>query len=154
MREHIRILGILNIIMGCLTAFAGVAVLLIMGGMAGIITASAGDYDDKVAAAPIVAGIGIAVAIFLLILSAPALIGGWGLLKFRPWSRIVMIILSIFHLFHVPLGTALGVYGIWVLFNEESRRILESGGQMYVPAAPYPAGTVPQQQATYPPPGV
>ena len=144
MREHIRILGILNIIMGCLTACAGIVVLLIMGGVAGVITASAGDFDDRAIGAPIVAGIGIAVAIFLLIVSAPSIVGGWGLLKFKPWSRIVMIVLSIFHLFHIPLGTALGVYGLWVLFSDEARRILESGGQMYVPAAPYPTGTVPR----------
>jgi hypothetical protein len=152
MREHIRILGILNLIMGCLTAFGALVVFAVMGGLAGIITAS-GDADAQRVGAPLMAGIGVAVSVFLLILSAPTLIGGWGLLKFKPWSRILMIIVSIFHLFHIPLGTALGVYGLWVLFNDEARRILESGGQMYFPPPGYPAATVPPQHPTYPPPG-
>lgn len=153
MREHIRILGILNIIMGCFTALAGIAVLVVMGGVAGVITASA-DYDDRVPAAPIVAAIGIGIACFFLVLAAPSIIGGWGLLKFRPWSRILMIVVSVFYLLHIPIGTALGVYGLWVLFSDETRRILQSGGQLFVPTVPYPAIPNPPPQSTYPPPGV
>jgi hypothetical protein len=154
MREHIRILGILNIVMGCFVAFAGIVVLVVMGGIAGAITASGANSDDRFGPAPVFAAIGVGAAIFLLILAAPSIIGGWGLLKFKPWSRILMIIVSVFHLLHIPLGTALGVYGLWVLFSDEGKRILESGGQMYVPAAPYPAAAAVPQQPTYPPPGV
>jgi hypothetical protein len=150
MREHVRVLGILNIIMGCFVALAGVVVLIVMGGIAGVITASA-DYRDQAIGGPIVAAIGLGIAIFLLVLAAPSIIGGWGLLKFKPWSRILMIVVSVFHLLHVPLGTALGVYGLWVLFSEEARRLLESGGQVYVPAVSYPAAP---QQPTYPRSGV
>lgn len=155
MREHIRILGILNIIMGCFVALAGVVVLVIMGGIAGVITASSTtDYDAKTVGAPIVAAIGMGIAIFLLLLAAPSIIGGWGLLKYRPWSRSLMIVVSVFHLLHIPLGTALGVYGLWVLFSDEARRILETGGQVYVPPVPYPAAPGVPQQPIYPPPGV
>jgi hypothetical protein len=152
-REHIKILGILNIVMGAFTALGGLAALVVTGGMAGVITASATDYQDRTVAAPVIAGIGMAVGVFLLLLSLPSIIGGWGLIKFRPWSRIVVIVLSVLHLLNIPLGTALGVYGLWVLFSEEGRRILESGGQMYVPGMAYPAGGAPQQPM-YPPPGV
>jgi predicted membrane-bound dolichyl-phosphate-mannose-protein mannosyltransferase len=152
MREHIKILGILNIVMGAFTALGGLAALVIMGGMAGVITASATD-SDRAVAAPLIAGIGMAVGVFLLLLSLPSIIGGWGLIKFRPWSRVLMIVLSVLHLLNLPLGTALGVYGLWVLFSEEGRRILESGGQMYFPGMPYPAQGAPQQPV-YPPPGV
>lgn len=154
MREHIKILGILNIIMGAFTALAGVAVLVIMGGVAGVMTASQPNYQqDGVPPAPLLAAIGVAVAVFLILLSAPSIIGGWGLIKFKPWSRILMIVLSVLHLFNLPFGTALGVYGLWVLFSDEARRILESGGQVYLPGMPYPA-TVNPQQPLYPPPGV
>ena len=50
---------------------------------------------------------------FLLAMSAPAIIGGIGLLKFRPWSRLLMIIVSSLHL-PLPFRTALGIYGLWV----------------------------------------
>ena len=158
MREHIRILGILNIIMGALGVLIGLGILLVMGGVAGVITAALRsandpDYQNGIVAAPIVATIGVAIAVFFFILSLPAILGGWGLMNFRPWSRILMIIVSVFHLFHVPIGTAVGIYGLWVLLNTESQRILESGGMTGGSIAPaiQGAGTY-QNPTTYPPP--
>ncbi|HMF74781.1 MAG TPA: hypothetical protein VK604_03875 [Bryobacteraceae bacterium] len=150
MRDHIKILGIMNIVMGGLTALAGIAVLLLMGGLASVIAASLrasmGDSDGSAIAAPIIATIGLGIAIFLLLLAAPSVIGGIGLLQYKPWSRVLMIIVSGFHLLSVPLGTALGVYGLWVLLSEEGRRILESGGA----ALPAGVGYPPQQQPIQP----
>jgi hypothetical protein len=146
MKDHVRILGILNIVMGCLTALVGIIVLIAMGGIAGVLTASSvssGDFENRAAAAPIIALIGVCIAVFFLVLSLPSIIGGWGLMKFKPWARILMIVVSIFHLFHIPLGTALGVYGLWVLLSEEGRRIFEGPGQPYYPPAPYPAQAPP-----------
>ncbi len=153
MREHIRILGILNIIMGCLTAFGGIVILIVLGGAARLLVVAAGvGEEDAANIAPILATVGLCLAIFLLVLAAPAIIGGWGLLNFRPWSRPLMIVLSILHLIHVPLGTALGVYGLWVLFSDEGRRVLETGGY-YTPAVPGSYATPPigPPQASYPP---
>jgi hypothetical protein len=145
MRDHIKILGILNIVMGGLTALLGIAILLLAGGLAGVIAAalrsSLGEGDGSGAiAAPIIATIGLGIAVFLLLLAAPSVIGGFGLLHYKRWSRVWMIVVSGFHLLHVPFGTALGVYGLVVLLNEESQRILESGGTLPggVPYAPQP----------------
>jgi hypothetical protein len=145
MRDHIKILGILNIVMGGLTALLGIVILLLAGGLAGVIAAalrsSLGEGDGSGAiAAPIIATIGLGIAVFLLLLAAPSVIGGFGLLHYKRWSRVWMIVVSGFHLLHVPFGTALGVYGLVVLLNEESQRILESGGTLPggVPYAPQP----------------
>lgn len=155
MREHIKLLGILNIVMGGLTALIGIGALLVMGSLAGIITASlssasGGDFDNGRFAAPLVAFIGFAFGIFFLLLSAPSIIGGWGLLTFKPWSRILMMVVSGFHLLHVPLGTVLGVYGLWVLLNEQTRQLLDSHGAFPPAPLPYmpPPGSFP---AAYPP---
>jgi hypothetical protein len=147
MRDHIKILGVLNIVMGSLTALAGVVALLAMGAIAGFIiaslsSASASDYHNGAVAAPIIVTVGFVIASFFLLLGLPAIIGGWGLMRYRSWSRILMIVVSCFHLFHIPLGTALGAYGLWVLLNEESRRILESGGAYALPAPPASYGPV------------
>lgn len=141
MRDHIKILGILNIVMGGFTALLGIAVLLFAGGLAGVIAASLrdslSDIDGGAIAAPIIASIGVGIAVFLLLLAAPSVIGGFGLLRYKPWSRVWMIIVSAFHLLHVPLGTALGVYGLVVLLNDETRQILESGGTLPAAGTPY-----------------
>ena len=52
------------------------------------------------------------------ILLVTAILGGlagWGLLERRPWARVLAIVLSIFALFKFPIGTALGIYTLWVL---------------------------------------
>lgn len=152
MREHIRILGILNIVMGGLTAFGGIVILIVMGGAVKMIVSAAGIGDDEARnAVPIIATIGIFVAVFLLVLAAPAIIGGWGLINFRPWSRPLMIVLSILHLIHIPLGTALGVYGLWVLFSDEARRLLQTGGY-YQPISGGYVPPIAPTQSGYPAP--
>ena len=148
MRDHIKILGILNIIMGSLGALLGLVVLAVggMAGVAGVISESGKDLDIRVL--PVIAAVVFAIAVFFFVLSLPSIIGGWGLIKFKPWSRVLMIIVSIFNLFHVPLGTALGVYGIWVLSSDEGRRLLASGGRdggtiLRTSGYPEPAGYQP-----------
>jgi hypothetical protein len=153
MREHIRILGILNVIMGCFVALIGVVALIVMGGVAGVVSATASAEDVGITG-PVLAAIGVGVAIFFLVIAAPTIIGGWGLMKFKPWSRVLMIILSVLHLFHIPLGTALGVYGLWVLLSDEGKHILETGGRGYLQAAGYAPAQAAPHQPMYPPPNV
>jgi hypothetical protein len=56
------------------------------------------------------------------LLTATAVFGlftGWGLLSHQPWARMAAIILAILNLIHFPLGTALGIYTLWVLMPAE-----------------------------------
>jgi hypothetical protein len=157
MREHVKILGILNIAMSALTALAGIFLLLILGGVGTAITAAGHsgkfpDLENPQIAGPIIGVVGIAIGTFLLALSAPAIIGGIGLLKCRPWSRILMIVVSSLHLLSFPFGTALGIYGLWVLLNEESRRLLESGGAYQAVGYPVAPSYPPAGYAPPPPP--
>lgn len=132
MREHVKIVAILNIALGCLGVLGALFILAAAGTLAGFIAGWV-DPADAAAAAPIVAAIGIAIAIFLLILSLPSIIGGWGLLRFRPWARILMIVISALDLLHVPIGTAIGVYGLWVLLSEQTQVLFETAGRYPLP---------------------
>ena len=107
----------LPLVMGLLFALV---VLLIFGGIAGVVGTNAQSPEAQVAV-PILAAIGTFVFFNLLILSLPGIIAGIGLLQFRPWARILTIILSAFELMSVPFGTAIGIYGLWAL--------LSSGGE-------------------------
>lgn len=131
MREHIRLLGILNIVWSSVSLAIGLVVLLIFGGMAGFLSVLGwGSSDNNVnglIVGPFMAVIGVIVVLVICCVSLPALIGGIGLLKMKGWSRMYMIVISILHLLSFPIGTALGVYGLWVLFQEDTRRLLESG---------------------------
>ena len=47
-------------------------------------------------------------------------LAGWGLLERRPWARMLAIVLAVLALFRFPLGTALGIYTLWVLAPAQS----------------------------------
>ncbi|MBV8553685.1 MAG: hypothetical protein JOY54_20495 [Acidobacteriaceae bacterium] len=152
MREHIKILGVLNIAMGAMVALLGLVIFVVTSTIGGVIAASISGGDDPHAAAmvaPIVAAAGFAIGVFFLVLSLPSIIGGWGLLNYKSWSWLLMIIVSALHLFHVPLGTALGVYGLWVLLNDDTRRLLQNRGVGYAAPSHLSAGA---SGAGYPPP--
>ncbi|MBI3665163.1 MAG: hypothetical protein HY236_02890 [Acidobacteria bacterium] len=122
MASHVRILGALHIVFGALGIMAGVLVLLFFGGLAGVIGMTDTSGDARLAI-PILGGIGGIIFIIALVLSLPSLIAGIGLLKFRSWARVLTIILSVLDLFHVPFGTALGFYGLWVLLSRETEQL-------------------------------
>jgi hypothetical protein len=55
----------------------------------------------------------------LVILAAGGICVGMGLMQKAPWARTAAIILGVLALLHPPLGTALGVYSLWVLLGDE-----------------------------------
>ena len=61
------------------------------------------------------AGLWPVIAVATIFTAALALIAGYGLLNRAPWGRTVAIIAAIFALIKFPLGTALGIYTLWVL---------------------------------------
>jgi hypothetical protein len=50
------------------------------------------------------------------------IIAGWGLLDRQPWARTLAIVLGVINLIHIPFGTALGIYTLWVLLPAESEQ--------------------------------
>jgi hypothetical protein len=60
-----------------------------------------------------------------LLMLAGAVIGiiaGWGLLERQPWARMLTVVLAFFNLLDLPLGTALGIYTLWVLLPARSEQ--------------------------------
>jgi|SRR5579884_606905 len=122
MQQHVKILGWLHISFGIIGILIGIAIVMFFGGMAGVIAAT--DRTDSAAVGMAIMGfIGILALIVMLVLSVPGVIAGFGLLSFRPWARILTIVLSALDLIHVPFGTALGIYGLWVLLSPEGEAL-------------------------------
>jgi len=109
--------------MGSLGLLAAVIVLVVFGGIAGVVT-TADNSTGVGVTVPILGAIGGFAAIVILIFSLPGLIGGIGLLMKASWSRVYMIVISALHLLHIPLGTALGIYGLWILTKPETEALL------------------------------
>lgn len=120
MKKHVQILAVLNIAWGAMGFIGALVVMLIFGGALGVVGMVVGDEPDAGMAVPILAFVGGAISLLLLVTSVPAIAAGIGLLRAAPWARLLAIIVSALHLFAFPIGTALGIYGLWVLFSDKS----------------------------------
>lgn len=112
MEQHVRALGVIYVILGILGILLGIALLVLMVG----IGAASGDRDAGI----IMGSIGLFVGLLIAILSIPTIVAGIGLQRYRPWARILALILAVLHIFNFPLGTAVGAYAFWVLLNDRT----------------------------------
>ena len=122
MATHVRVLGALHLVFGALSVIGGVIALAFFGGLAGFVGMVDHSGDARVAV-PILGAIGGIAFVATLLISLPSLIAGAGLLNLRPWARILTIVLSAIDLIHIPFGTALGLYGLWVLLSREGEQL-------------------------------
>ena len=120
LRQHLKILGWLHL------AAAGCAVII--GGFVFVVLNVIGIAIHDREATAILGIVGAAVAGFLVLLSLPGLFAGYGLLKRRPWARILAIIVGALHLYNMPLGTALGIYTFVILADAKADALFQTAG--------------------------
>ena len=126
MQTHVKVVGVAFIVFGALGILAATVIMLVFGGAAGIVGVSA-DPEEAAFALPIIGLTGTLLSMFLFALSIPGLVTGFGLLSLKPWARILGIVLCAIQLINIPLGTLLGIYGLWVLLNSETERLFSTG---------------------------
>ena len=114
MDRHIVLLGSLHIAYGGLGLLASFVVLFgVVGG---------GWLSQDPEAIRITSYVGTVVSAFLFAVFLPQVLGGIFLLQRRSWARILIIVIGAVNLVNIPIGTALGVYTIWVLTGTEASR--------------------------------
>jgi hypothetical protein len=126
MQTHVKVLGILYLVVSGFCLLTALFLLVVMGGAAGIVGATA-DPEEAAIAIPVLGITGTAIAIFLGAFSLPGLLTGYGLLNYRPWARILGIVLSALSLINIPLGTLMGAYGLWVLLSKDTEPLFDGG---------------------------
>jgi len=109
--EHIRMLGILWLALSALNAVGGVVLYVLANTLFVHLPELSGDPAATAWLRPFLSVIGILV----VVKAAAGFLAGWGLLQREPWARMLTIVLAFFALFHIPFGTALGIYTLWVL---------------------------------------
>lgn len=115
MDKHVTVLGVLYIVFSALGILAALIVYIVLVGV--------GLISEDPEAMRILATVGTVVSFVLFLCSIPGIIGGIGLLNRQGWARILVLILGFFKLLNVPIGTALGIYTIWVLFHNETEKL-------------------------------
>jgi uncharacterized membrane protein len=138
MEKHVQLVGILNIVYRAFLLLASLIICCLTAWITHFIQFQIFQHGD----APfevlnIVPLILLTVAAAMFIVSIFGILGGIGVLKRKEWGRIITLIASFVNLLHIPIGTALGVYTLWVLMNDQSVKIFNptAGGQLAPPAA-------------------
>jgi hypothetical protein len=117
MEKHVKILGALYIALSVPNILAALIVSTIFVG-SGILS---GDPE----AMSILNTIGSLISYFLVIISVPGLIAGFGLLSRKNWARLMAVIMGFINLPNFPFGSAVGLYTFWVLLQDESDEVFK-----------------------------
>ena len=119
MKDHVTVVAVLKIGLGTLRLLIAMIVFVaVVGG--GLIS---GDPEARA----ITAIVGSVVALVLTPGAVARIVGGIGLLMRKPWARILVLVLGVLDLISIPIGTAVGIYTIWVLVQDETQQLLTSG---------------------------
>jgi hypothetical protein len=121
MQQHVTIVGWLYII--------GNTFFIVIGGFVFVLMTSIGFFVHDPEALPILSIVGTWIALFLTMLALPGLIAGIGLLKRQMWGRVLAIIVAFFALLNFPIGTAIGIYALFVLLQN-------AAGDYFAPQQP------------------
>jgi hypothetical protein len=118
--QHAHLLGILWLALSAFNALGGIFLLLL--------GTTFFPHLHELGKVPSDMPVGFFTSLFIalgILIMAKAVLGflaGWGLLRHEAWARIVALVLAFISLFNVPLGTALGIYTMWVLLPSASQR--------------------------------
>ena len=121
MATHVKVIGAFFAVCGVFMA----AFAILLPGMLGLLAAYVGNSGDRDAqVATTVLGLtGVTLSIFFGALAIPYFAAAWGLMKLRPWARILGIVLGVVSLLEFPFGTALGIYALVILFRKDTEAL-------------------------------
>jgi hypothetical protein len=129
---HVVVLAWINIACSAMFLFIGVFAFLLLTGI--------GFVSGDIEAIPVLSFIGTTAAMFFGAFSLPGLAAGYGLLKGHSWGRILAIFVGVLNLFNVPVGTAIGVYALWVLTHQHAAEYFDpTSAAAAPPVSPNPA---------------
>jgi hypothetical protein len=121
--RHVRLLGILSTLWGALATLVGVSMLLLAAGALAILWSPEG--ESVAFPAGVTATVFAAVGVFSLLGGVAHVWAAMLLRRRAALGRVLMLGLAVVNLLVFPFGTGLGAYALWILLNNEGRRLFE-----------------------------
>jgi len=116
MKKHVTVVGAIQIgfsILGLIGALIVFFVLSFAKGQAG---------DDETGKM-VLLFLSISLPLLIGFISTLGLVGGIGLLAYKPWARYLVIVVSALGCLNIPFGTIKGIYAFWVLLQDETVKL-------------------------------
>ena len=139
-KDHNNLLGIFFFIHGGIQVFTGILLALIYGGMGTMFIASG--QQEQQAMGGIFLVLAIVVGLLVLAFGGFYIFTGFKIRKHAGIARALGIVASCLCLLGFPLGTALGVYGLWFLFGDLGKNFYAGNNapqNYYQPQPPPPS---------------
>jgi hypothetical protein len=118
MKQHVSLVGALHVGFGILGLLGALAVYLSFHFAFSFV-------EDVDIAEELISFLGNTLSLIIVFFSALGIIGGIGLFTYKSWARILVMIVSAINCLNIPIGTAKGVYSIWVLMQAETIELFE-----------------------------
>jgi len=121
MRAHVKLLGILHLVWGGMGLLLAASLLLLAIGATAIARTAESDSMAPAAAA-------VLFLLFGAALAGAGWVNAWAgraVQQHRPPGRPVALTLAVLNVFVLPFGTALAIYGFWVLLHNDARALFE-----------------------------
>jgi hypothetical protein len=119
MKKHVTAIGAINLGFGIIGLVGAVFAFWVLNFAKGFVEGDEIPYM-------VLSFIAFSVPALICLLSTLGLVGGIGLLMFRSWARYVAIVTAALGCFVIPVGTLIGVYSLWVLFQDDTIKLFEN----------------------------
>jgi hypothetical protein len=124
MSTHVDFAGILFIVWGAVTVLIGLSTLALGIGAVSLMRSGSRGGGGQLAAGLMAAAF-TTLAVIAIIWGVAHVAVGVPLRRRKSWARLVALMLGSVDLMLLPYGTALGIYAMWVLLNEEGKKTFE-----------------------------
>lgn len=134
--SHLNAIKIIDYISGILQLMTGFVMITLFFLGAGIFGA-VGDMDPRARAilAIIFGTLGLFIGGLAVIFGILSIIAGNAIVNRQVWSQVYHIVVGILNILNFPIGTAIGIYFLWVLLLNPETKDLFSGGSAAAAAA-------------------
>jgi len=121
MKKHVTAVGAIQIVMGSLGIIISAGLFILFSNLLDFIPKE--DMPEFVQ--KFLSYLFKAIPIVMVVLSVISLIGGIGLLSYKPWARIMVFVVAVVGCLNIPIGTLIGVYTIWVLMQDDTIKLFK-----------------------------
>ncbi len=119
--QHSTVLGWIYVVSNAVFLAIGLFLFVLLSGIGLVVGDAAGTF--------ILGFLAMALAALMMLLGLPGMLAGYGLLKRRPWGRVLALVVGILGLANVPIGTLIGLYTLWVLLQEQASVVFRTPQQ-------------------------
>jgi len=119
MKKHVTVVAAIQIGFAILGLLVAVVLFFVMNFAKGQV---GGDETAEM----VLGFLSVSLPVLFGFLSTLGLVGGIGLLAYKPWARYLVIVVNALGCLNIPIGTLKGVYSLWVLLQDDTVKLFEN----------------------------